>query len=261
MDDKKVFVIGLIIFIGISILIFLSFFMNKVRFFTDNNYVLVKFSHADGVKTNDEVRYRGVKCGTVVDVVLKRDFVVLKLWLKKDFNVGKNSFIAIQDLGIIGGTKYIFIQPSDDTLYRYPYDTLIGVNRDFNISEIGIIISDIREMVFNAIPSKERVNEIVDTLFSALKKINDIVEKNDKDINSIVTKLSYSSDKVSMIIDSIYPAMLSLKKEIEMFTEGSGSVKRILREDTVYIRLNESLKKLNRILDIIEKNKIIKGCL
>ncbi|HAF08346.1 MAG: Mce related protein [candidate division TA06 bacterium 32_111] len=261
MEDRKVFIIGLIVFIGVSIVIFLSFFMNRVRFFTDNNYVLVKFSHADGVKVNDEVRYRGVKCGTVVDVLLKRDFVLLKLWLKKDFTVGKNSLVAIQDLGIIGGTKYIFIQPSDDTLYRYPYDTLVGINRDFNISEIGIMVSDIREMVFNAIPSKERVDEIVDTLFSALKKINDIVEKNDKDISSIVTQLSYSSDKITTIVDSLYPAMLSLKKEIEIFSEGNGSVKRILREDTVYIRLNESLRKLNRILDQLEKNKIIKGCL
>lgn len=261
MNDSKIFWVGLVVFLGISILIFLSFFMNKFRFFTDNNYVLVKFTHADGVKVNDEVRYRGVKCGTVVDVILKKDFVVLKLWLKKDFKVGKNTLVAIQDLGIIGGTKYIFIQPFDDLSYSYPNDTLSGVNRDFNISQIGVMVSDIKDMVYNMIPSKDRVDEIVDTTFSALKKMNDIVKKNDNDIKEIVNQLSYSSNKISSVIDSIYPSLISLKKEIDIFVEGNGSVKKILRDDTIYIRLNESLKKINSILDNLEKNRLIRGCL
>lgn len=261
MNDSKIFWVGLVVFLGISILIFLSFFMNKFRLFTDNNYVLVKFTHADGVKVNDEVRYRGVKCGSVVDVTLKKDFVVLKLWLKKDFKVGKNTLVAIQDLGIIGGTKYIFIQPFDDLSYSYPAETLSGVNRDFNISQIGVMVSDIKDMVYNMIPSKERVDKIVDTTFSALKKINDIVEKNDNDIKDIVNKLSYSSNKISSVIDSIYPSLISLKKEIDIFLEGNGSVKKILRDDTIYIRLNESLKKINNILDNLGKNRLIRGCL
>lgn len=258
---KKSLTIGIVVMLGLAILIFVSFYMNKIRIAQSNNYVLVKFDSADGLKVNDEVRFRGVKCGMVDAIILTNDFVLVRLWLDKKIRVKDKSFVALQDFGILGGTKYIFLQPEGENLYSYPSDTLVGEKYDFNIAQIGIILQDIKKIVENAVPEKGKIDAITDTLYSALNKINLMVVKNDVDVRRAVNDIAYASNKVKMVIDSLYPAINSIKKEVDIFSEGSGSVKRILREDTVYLRLNKSLLQLNELLDEMKKNKLIKGCL
>ena len=258
---KKTFTIGFVVLLGLFILIFVSFYMNKLRIAQSDNYVLVKFDAADGLKVNDEVRFRGVKCGMVDAIELHDDFVMVRLWLDKKVTAKDKSFVALQDYGIIGGTKYIFLQPEGENVYRYPEDTLIGERYDFNIAQIGIILQDIKKIVENSIPEKGKIDAITDTLYSALNKINQLVLKNDMDIRTAVNDIAYASNKVKMVVDSLYPAVNLIKKEIDVFSEGSGTVKRILREDTVYVRLNRSLEQLNELLEEMKRNKLIKGCL
>jgi len=258
---KKVFTIGIVVLLGITIFIFILFYMNQIRMAQSGNYVLVKFNSTDGLKVNDEVRFRGVKCGMVDAIVLTDDFVLVRLWFDKRVKVPDKSFIALKDCGIIGGTKYIFLQPAGDSLYRYPKDTLIGEKHDFDIDQVGTILRDIKEVIEKSIPEKEKIDAITDTIFSALNKINSILLQNDAEIGRTVSDITYASNKVKMIVDSLYPAINLIKKEIEEFSGGSGSVKRILREDTVYVKLNKSLEQLNELLDKMKKNKLIKGCL
>ncbi|MDD3803553.1 MAG: MlaD family protein [bacterium] len=257
----KALTIGIVVILGLFILIFVSFYMNKIRIAQSDNYILVKFESVDGLRTNDEVRFRGVKCGMVDEIHLANDFVVVKLWMDKKIKVLDKSFVSLQDYGIIGGTKYIFLQPDGEREYLFPSDTLIGVRHDFNLAQIGIILQDIKKIAENSIPEKGKIDAITDTIYSALNKINKLVEKNDTDIRTAVQDIAYASDKVRLLVDSLYPAVNLIKKEIDMFSEGSGAVKRILREDTVYIQLNKSLRQLNDILDDMKKNKLIKGCM
>ncbi|MGE3062825.1 MAG: MlaD family protein, partial [bacterium] len=249
----KAFTIGIVVISGLSILIFVSFYMNKIRIAQSDNYVLVKFESVDGLKTNDEVRFRGVKCGMVEQITLKNDFVLVKLWMNKKVKVLNNSFVSLQDFGIIGGTKYIFLQPLGEADYNYPSDTLIGVRYDFNIAQLGIMLQEIKKIVENSMPEKGKINAITDTIYSALNKINQIVDKNDTDIRTAVKDIAHASDKVRLLVDSLYPAVNLVKKEIDVFSEGSGTVKRILREDTVYMQLNKSLRQLNEILDDMKR--------
>jgi len=259
--NKKALTIGIVVLLGLSILIFVSFYMNRIRIAQSDNYVYVKFESVDGLRVNDEVRFRGVKCGMVDEIHLMKDFVLVKLWMDKKVTVLDRSFVSLQDYGIIGGTKYIFLQPEGENPYIFPKDTLLGVRYDFNLAQIGIILQDIKRIVERSMPEKGKIDAITDTIYSALNKINQIVVKNDTDIRKAVNDIAYASDKVRMIVDSLYPAMNIVKNEIDIFSEGSGTVKRILREDTVYTQLNKSLRQLNEILDDMKRNKLIKGCL
>lgn len=258
---KKIFMIGIIAMIGIGLLIFVSFYMNKIRILRSKNYVLIKYDNADGLRKNDEVRFRGIKCGFVEDIILSNDFVLVKIWLKSDILVKDSTTADIADFGILGGTKYIMLQPQGNAFYNYPEDTLAGNRKDFNIAQIGSILSDIKLIIERAIPDEGKIDAITDTIFSALNKINKMVVSNDKDIANAVNDISYSANKIKYVVDSLYPAVITIKKEVDDFSNGNGSVKRILREDTVYVRLNESLLKLNELLEQLKKNKVIKGCL
>jgi len=64
-----------------------------------------------------------------------------------------------------------------------------------------------------------------------------------------------------MYVDTLYPALENINRQIDSYDKSNGTVKRLLNDDSSYIKLNRSIDKLELLLDEMRKNKLIKGCL
>ncbi len=261
MNKSKAFIVGIVVTIGFIILIFVSFYMNKVKIALSNNYVYVKIKNADGLLKNDEVRLRGVKCGYVREIKLIDDYVLLKLWFENDIKITKNSQIGLHDLALIGGTKYLMLYPAPGEAYKFPNDTLNAINYSLNMSKFLVLFEDFKTRLEALLPDSTSIQDIVDTIQLALSNINTLIENTDKDIHNIMVNVDTISMNVNEMVDTLTTVVYELKEEIDVYKKQDNSLKSFVSSDSLYINLQNSLDELNRLLKQLNRNKVIKGCL
>ena len=258
---KEIFWTGIIVLAGVLILLFISFYMNKIRISTSKNYVYAVIDNADGVNLHDQVRIRGVKCGYVEKIQIVNDFVVLKLWLNGQAKVTKDSYVGIHDLAIIGGSKYLMVYPGKGDPYEFPKDTIVAKRYDVSFAALGMILDEIRNMVSVVVPEGKKITGIIDSLTKSINGINRIIADNESTVKKTISDISYISENLKITVDSLYPALENINRQIDSYDKSNGTVKRLLNEDSSYIKLNRSIDKLELLLDEMRKNKLIKGCL
>ncbi len=107
--------IGIFIFIGIILLIYVVFSIGDFLFEPGYN-IKVSMSFADGVQEGAPVRLAGIEVGEVKTTRVFQDpetnqtKVELLLWLTKEAKVEKDATVLINTLGLIG-EKYVEIVP------------------------------------------------------------------------------------------------------------------------------------------------------
>lgn len=258
---KEFFTTGIIVTMGILIIIFVSFYMNKIRISASRNYVYAVIDNADGVNLHDQVRVRGVRCGYVDRIQLCDDKVVLKIWLDSRVKVTKDTYAGIHDLAIIGGSKYLMLYPGTGGPYRFPEDTIEARRYDVSFASLGMVLEEIKNAVDAALPDAGVMSDAFDSLYSAVRGINRMISENEKPLANTIENLSEASMSIKTFMDSVYPALESVKRQMDSYEKSNSTVKRLLQEDSSYIKLNRDLDKLEKLIDEMRKNRLVKGCL
>lgn len=259
--NKKTIYLGIIVITALAILLIVSIYMNEIRFSVNQQEVLVKFTNINGLRIDDEVRIRGVKCGQVKSIELHDDFVLVTLNISKSTDIGGNSIAGIHDFAFIGGTKYIMLYPGNSKdPYQLP-DTLNGENYDFSMAKISILLQDIRAMLEKSIPEPEVVSGMIDSLNLVLSNANRLIETGNTGLTEISGNLEASSYRLKSLLDTTYIALNSIKDQIDQFREKDNSLKSFVESDTLYRKFERSIDRLDRMLKSIEKNPVGRGCL
>lgn len=258
---KQTFVIGLIVIIGLAILVFVSFYMNRIRISLDSAYVYVKFENADGLKVKDEIRVRGIKCGFVSKIELTDDFVCARLTVSKKIHIPDNSIVGIHDLAVIGGSKYLMLYPGDGPVYRFPEDTLYGTNYDFNFAKIAIIMDDLKTAVENVIPDKDALAELLDSIQSGIDNVNQLIVNTDRAMIEVTGNVDKTVNSIGTATDTLATVISGIKESIDEYRNNENTLKNILTSDSLSMKLDRNLMLLEEVLEQLKRNRMVKGCL
>ncbi|MCF0225661.1 MAG: MCE family protein, partial [Fibrobacter sp.] len=119
------FSVGLVVLLAIVILVFGVFFLNEKDPRETFNTFYLRFSQVSTLVIDDPVKVNGVKLGKVETIELAGHRVVVKVRLRTDVKIPKDSEIRVQNIGIMG-ERQIGIILGDSSSYFAPEDTING---------------------------------------------------------------------------------------------------------------------------------------
>jgi len=278
MDKKRLsleFKVGL--FTIIALLLLFVFIFTQTKKGQWRGYEIgVTFDYIGGLDIGAPVRLSGVRVGEVRSIEIlsePKPKVLIKLRLKRDVKIGKNSRITIRTLGIIG-EKYVEILPSSEKEYISKGEIVEGVNplsleKFVSIGQDAIfnlnsILTDIKKLTSD-VKVQKNIREILketsiaskqmNTVLRQLKTLSVSIDKTNKEIRKVIKE---NSPKIAKVLDNTNTLVLTSKSEIEKtmgeirkFAETGEDVKRAIA------KLENTTDKINTFFEKLQSEGLI----
>lgn len=200
--------VGLFVLLALLVLTFFIISMSDLSFFQKGCRYQVLFGFTSGLKDAAPVRLAGVEVGVVRSLNVFRDEtdagktrVRVNIWIKDDIAIPMDSFITINQLGLLG-EKYLEIIP--------------GTSKD-RLKQNGQITGH------DPVPM-EKIAQQVETVAGKVEDLIDHVN------NGILT------DKNKKSLEDALSALSRVGTNVQ---EGHGTVGRLLMDESIYNNLDE----------------------
>ena len=255
-NSKKLFIIGLTVFVSIIIFIGGLFFLQDLSIKGSNYAFNVIFNETPGLYEGDDVKMLGKKIGTITNtkIIDKKVSVELSIDNSFAFKIPIDSKIEVKSEGFLG-TKYISIAPgADNNKFIAVGETVYGIG-DYDFSEITTEIGPITHDVgvfmnrLNALfrdEERDRIRKILTNIESLSNNINEFSDAN-KDIISREDK-----KKIKILIDDLSVASSTLKNKLDKDVSDIIDNMKDLSESTP--ELKETIENLKNITSSFSKN-------
>lgn len=113
-DQRKTDIrVGLTVIISLLLLIWILGWAKNFSLNSNRTKVTVKFQNVAGLEVGDNVTVNGVRKGFVEDIMMKNDFVLVKVSLDPDTDLRSNAVFSVMMLDLMGGKK-VEILPGND---------------------------------------------------------------------------------------------------------------------------------------------------
>ncbi len=278
MDKKRLsleFKVGL--FTIIALLLLFVFIFTQTKKGQWRGYEIgVTFDYIGGLDIGAPVRLSGVRVGEVRSIEILSEpmpKVLIKLRLKRDVKIGKNSRITIRTLGIIG-EKYVEILPSSEKEYISKGEIVEGVNPlslekfvtigQDAIFNLNSILTDIKKLTSD-VKVQKNIREILketsiaskqmNTVLRQLKTLSVSINKTNKEIRKVIKE---NSPKIAKVLDNTNTLVLTSKSEIEKtmgeirkFAETGKDVKKAIA------KLENTTDKINTFFEKLQSEGLI----
>lgn len=239
--------VGIFFTIGVLIFIFFTFMIKDIRFFKPGKHYKTYFNQVYGLDKGDPVLLGGVEVGEVKELKFVAEDVEIGFWVEQDAMVKEDSVATLQNLNFLSGKVLVLSLGSAQSQPR-PEGTVVPSTEatDINslISKAGEVADDAKGFVLSFDENQDRV----------FKKIYDILQENEANINTILDSLGEASPKIKEAMNHIN----SIAKKIDA---GQGTVGLLVKEDKLYKtfvefseNLNEGASKINQIFSDNEDN-------
>jgi phospholipid/cholesterol/gamma-HCH transport system substrate-binding protein len=190
---------------------------------------------------------RGYRVGWTKGVQFEKDGVLVRVDIKKKFNIPSDSIFEINTLNFMG-EKAITINPGKSKKYLTPGARVKGTNRDLMIQAKEIMDTIKGKIDKGGFESKMgKISKSIDLLYSALNKINTKLDK----VN--ISKYNKQIEKIGTAADNLSEFLKESKKELQLTTKkGRESFEKM---DKLINSLTSLTNKLDLISDKINKGK------
>ena len=252
-----------------------------------------KFENVAGLNTASSVTINGLQVGKVVAITFNPDpnhkgQLIVEFGVNNEFKFSKKSVVKIYSSSLMGG-KALGLEPSYEGENAISGDFLKGlVETDFmsalgeNMSPIQakiesvLIHTDSLMVSLNNVLDKKtqadlketfsNINESVKGFKNSLKSFDDIIEDNKESLSNSLSNFEKSSESIAQITDSIAAADLNgtikeLQNTIAKFNSiltvidnGEGTVGKLLKDDALYINLENASKELEELLKEVKEH-------
>ena len=217
------FSVGLVVILALIILVFGIFFLNEKDPRETFNTFYLRFTQVSTLVLDDPVKVNGVKLGKVESIELSGHRVVVKVRLRTDVKIPKDSEIRVQNIGIMG-ERQIGIILGDETNYFNPGDTITG-QFDAGIAEaIGlagelcdstkVLLESVKHALNQTIVNpdfQERFKTLLvkaemleDRAITMLNTTDPQLKKSLAGLNQVVVKVNELMDGVRPPIDNMF---------------------------------------------------------
>ena len=221
------FSVGLVVILALIILIFGIFFLNeKDPRETFNTYYL-RFTQVSTLVLDDPVKVNGVKLGKVESIELAGHRVVVKIRLRTDVKIPKDSEIRVQNIGIMGERQIGMILGDEET-YFAPGDTING-QFDAGIAEaLGLagevcdstkVLLESVKAALNGTIANPDFQERFRTLLTKAENLEDrlmtMVNTTDPQLKKSLNSLNEVMAKVDALVDGVKPPIDNLFANVD----------------------------------------------
>ena len=213
------FSVGLVVLLAVVILVFGMFFLNeKDPRETFHTYYL-RFTQVSTLVLDDPVKVNGVKMGKVEDISLAGHRVVVRIRLRTDVKIPKDSEIRVQNIGIMGERQIGMILGEAET-YWAPNDTING-QFDAGIAEaLGlagevcdstkVLLESVKEALNGTIANpdfQERFKTLLVKAEGLEDRLMTMVNTTDPQLKKSLASLNEVMGKVDALVDGIKPPL------------------------------------------------------
>ena len=216
------FSVGLVVLLAIVILVFGMFFLNEKDPRETFNTFYLRFTQVSTLVLDDPVKVNGVKMGKVEDISLAGHRVVVRIRLRTDVKIPKDSEIRVQNIGIMGERQIGMILGDEET-YWAPGDTING-QFDAGIAEaLGLAgeVCDSTKVLLESVKSalngtiaNPDFQERFRTLLTKAEKLEDrlmtMVNTTDPQLKKSLASLNDVMGKVDALVDGVKPPIDNL---------------------------------------------------
>ena len=217
------FSVGLVVILALIILVFGVFFLNEKDPRETFNTFYLRFTQVSTLVLDDPVKVNGVKLGKVEAIELSGHRVVVKIRLRTDVKIPKDSEIRVQNIGIMG-ERQIGMILGDSTSYFTPGDTISG-QFDAGIAEaIGlagelcdstkVLLESVKTALNQTIVNPDfqerfktlliKAEKLEDRAITLLNTTDPQLKKSLEGLNQVVAKVDGLLDGVKPPIDNMF---------------------------------------------------------
>ena len=275
---KKEFFLGVIcVLAGIALFFGIKFLSGDNNPLSNNNKFYVKYNNIDGLEKSNDITINGGVIGQVTDLVLMPSnnswLVEVTIDEQKVLEqLTTQSVFEIQDDGFLG-TKIIFLKlhPGEKI---YPGDTLIGSSNglmaQFSSQFDGF---DIQQIVVPLLEFLDKVtiltNDIDKIITSNEKSINGLISNSEEfvkkisksynDLDKLISNLSKFSDDLSQVSlpdlsSNLNKDLKKLNSILDKIDKGNGSAAKIINDDDLIIEIEQTMSSVKSLVEDFEKN-------
>ena len=238
-------VVGVFMVVVIALLAYFTIVISGVDVLAGRSRMKVRiaFSEVGGLKTHDNVMYRGTKVGTVESVKVQPTNLVVTVDVDREVVLRERYRIAVCNQSLLGG-NYLLLEEGEGEKIALDEGTLNGETptdwmRDVqeiarNFKEISGM-SGLKGIVTNTAAATEKFNGIVDKTDAFVDTANELIARVQKGEGTLGKLLS----KEDTAYENIRRTMANAAEISERIKNGEGVVGRLLSKDD---RLYEDLK-------------------
>lgn len=120
--------IGIMVFICLVALLFLTLRVGSFSFYKKGYNIKVQFSNIDGMELSGPVRLNGLEVGMVQNIKMAYDDttkMILTLWIKDEAKIHQGAQAYIKTMGLIG-EKYVGIMDKQEGQFLEPGSIIVG---------------------------------------------------------------------------------------------------------------------------------------
>ncbi|MDA8791902.1 MlaD family protein [Bacteriovoracaceae bacterium] len=279
------FKVGLLTLLAIAsmIVVTIKISANKSGFGRYYEYRAI-IEDASGIYPNSSIKVAGINAGRIKSLELSGSQALLIFEIIENINVTKNSVLKIKSVGILGD-KFIdlYLGEKDDLrLEEGSYLPVKGgggfeqLSKDAGdvLEEVKLIAQAIRESMINEKNENVmrkivgNIDRITDNTARITKSIGNLVEKNEKKVDDMVTNFHalsdqlafetnrFEKDSVAYQLSKIEPIMENANKTMEDMSDivanvkaGKGTVGKLLTDEAVIDQVSTTLTGVNRLVN------------
>ncbi len=205
-------------------------FLSGIDIFSRNVDYYAAYDQVSGMQEASPVVMRGVKIGTVTEIIFDStdsEQVLLRLTVKKQFDIPKDSEARMASSGIMGG-KMVEIVPGSSSEMLEKGDTMRSTQ-----------VPDMMEAID---PIMQQVTVLADELTVTLKALHEVVENNASNIEGMTSHMNSITGNIDQLLTSEKEGLKRAVKGISEFSTTLGN--NAARLDSLMANMNSFSTKL-----------------
>ena len=235
--EKKV---GIAFFVGIMLLMALTFWVGKIRLFENGYIIKVNFTQIGGLKRGDTVTLAGMKVGRVEDFDIKDNKIQVSLWIKKETILRQNSIFSINDVSLMGG-KYVGITMGSTDSPVLTSGSIVDGKDSYQLDQLFTKAGEISDSI------EKLVGKIEKGEGTAGKLLTD--EELYRNTSEFMKSAKETSDKAQKILDEfqgigaeVKETVKTIKKIVKKIDRGEGTVGKLIYDEELYNDARKTMK-------------------
>lgn len=273
------FYIGLAVIITILAVIATILFLEKNNFLQKGFTLNLVVQNAQGIKPGGDVLYRGLEIGSVEETKLISNGVLLKLKITKTDSIPEDSKFKVTTTNLIGSPSIEIIPGKSKSILKDGEYLKGESGKSYSdiIQAVNKITDNINRMIKNVdtLTSKETIGQLQDAInkidesvglihrslrtnlsdiHSTIENMKEITSVNKAPIDSIIYRLSLHSKQIAVTMDNIEKITKNLNDIVTSLNEGKGTAGKLLTNDEISIKINDTITNLNNLIEDIKNN-------